>query len=328
MNLSFDAYVTAALFDNSGNAGFALGDGTVRFAGGPAGETTVEVHDGASLAAALHPGGSGLLSGGDDGRLAWVRPDGTVEEIARLPGKWIETVAASPQSGLIAFGAGRELHVRDAGDAAFQRLFTHEKSVADVAFDPKGRRLAVASYGGAFLWYARIADQKPVLLKWAGSHVAVVWSPDGKFLLSAMQENQLHGWRVADEKNMRMGGYPAKPRSLAFLSKGSLLATSGANGVVIWPFSGPAGPMGKQAAEVGYDESTTVTKVATAPATSWLAAGTEDGRVWACDLTGQKVIPLKAEKGAPITALAMTADARRVAWGDEAGEAGVAEVGG
>ncbi|MGA0605679.1 WD40 repeat domain-containing protein [Phenylobacterium sp. VNQ135] len=324
MNFSFDAYVTAALFDGSGNAGFALGDGTVRFAEGP----TVEAHDGASLAAAVQPGGSGLVSGGDDGRLVWARPDGSTEVLAELKGKWIETVATSRESGLIAFGAGRELHVRDAKDAGFQRTFAHEKTVAHAAFDPKGRRLAVASYGGAFLWYARIADQKPVTLKWAGSHVAVIWSPDGKFLISAMQENQLHGWRVADEKNMRMGGYPAKPRSLAFLSKGSLLATSGANGVVIWPFSGPAGPMGKEAAEVGYDESTTVTQVAAAPATSWLAAGTEDGRVWACDLTGQKLIPLKAEKGVQITALAITPDGKRVAWGDEDGNAGVAEVAG
>lgn len=322
MNFSFDAYVTAAHFDRSGNAGFALGDGTVRFAGG----ATVEAHDGASLAAVVHPGGSGLISGGDDGRLVWARADGSTEALAEVRGKWIETVAAAPESGLVAFGAGRELHVRDVKDAAFQRVFTHDKTVADVAFDPKGRRLAAASYGGAFLWYARIADQKPVALKWAGSHVAVVWSPDGKFLVSAMQENQLHGWRVADEKNMRMGGYPTKPKSLAFLSKGALLATSGANGVVVWPFSGPAGPMGKQAAEVGYDESTVVTKIAAAPATSWLAAGLEDGRVWACDLTGQRIVPLKAEKGSQITALAITPDAKRVAWGDEDGNAGVADV--
>mgnify|MGYP002138298200 CR=1 FL=1 len=84
------------------------------------------------------------------------------------------------------------------------------RDVADVAFDPKGRRLAVATYGGVWFWYARIADQKPAIYKWAGSHVGVCWSPDGKFLMSAMQENQLHGWRVADEKNLRMGGNPAK----------------------------------------------------------------------------------------------------------------------
>jgi WD40 repeat protein len=323
MSYAFDAYVTQALFDAAGRAAFALGDGTVRFQSGE----TVAAHDGAVLAAALHPSGQGLVTGGDDGRLVWARPEGA-SELASLPGRWIESVAASAESKLIAFAAGRELHVRDAADAAFARVFAHEKSVADVAFDPKGRRIAAATYGGIALWYARIESQKPLMLKWAGSHVLSAFSPDGKFLISAMQDNQMHGWRVADEKNMRMGGYPAKVKSLTFLHKGQMMATSGSNGVVVWPFAGSTGPMGKQAAEVGFDESAMVVRVAAAPALGWVAAGVDDGRVWACDLAGQKLVPLKAEKGSPISALAMTPDARRVAWGDEDGNAGVAEVAG
>ena len=327
MNQSFDAYVTAALFDAAGKAVFALGDGTVRFEGGD----TVPAHSGAILAAALHPSGEGLVTGGDDGRLVWSRApigkDGGAAELARVPGRWIDAMATSSDSGLIAFAAGRELHVRDSADPAFARMFTHDKSIADLSFDPKGRRLAAATYGGAWLWYARIADQKPAKLAWAGSHLALAWSPDGKFLISAMQENQLHGWRVADEKNMRMGGYPAKVKSLAFVAKGNLMATAGANGAIIWPFAGSTGPMGKQAAEINYDEAAMVVRVAGAPQLSWIAAGLDDGRVWACDLTGQKIVPLKAEKGVAVTALAMSRDARRVAWGCEDGAAGVAEVG-
>jgi WD40 repeat protein len=321
MSYAFDAYVTAALFDRAGQAWFALGDGTMRLEGG----ATVEAHDGASLAAALHPSGDGVVSGGDDGRLVWARAGGATE-LASLPGKWIETVAASKDSGLIAFGAGRDLHVIDTADAAFRRTFAHEKSVADAAFDPKGRRLAVATYGGCALWYARIEAQKPTFLKWAGSHIAVAWSPDGKFLISAMQENQLHGWQVASQKNMRMGGYPSKVKSVAFLSKGALMATSGANGAVCWPFAGATGPMGKQAAEIGYDESSLSTRVAAALDRTWVACGMDDGRVWAADVTGERLVPLKAEKGAAISALAMSPDARRVAWGDEDGQAGVAEI--
>ena len=321
MNQSFDAYVTAALFDREGQAMFALGDGSVRFEIG----SRIDAHAGAILSAALHPTGEGLLTGGDDGRLVWARTAGATE-VAKIPGRWIDAVAASPDSGLIAFSGGRDLQVRDIADPAFARSFAHEKSVADLAFDPKGRRIAAATYGGVWLWYARIADQKPAKLAWAGSHVAIAWSPDGKFLVSAMQENQLHGWRIADEKNMRMGGYPAKVKSLSFLAKGSMLATAGANGAVIWPFAGANGPMGKQAAEVGFDEAAMVVRVAGAPASSWMAAGLDDGRVWACDLGGQKLTPLKAQKGAAITALAITPDARRVAWGDEDGEAGVAEI--
>jgi WD40 repeat protein len=322
MSHAFDAYVTAALFDRAGRAGFALGDGTVRFEGGE----TLEAHGGACLGACLPPKGEGLLTGGDDGRVVLSSPAGATE-IAKVPGRWIDCVAASPESGLIAFGAGRELHVRDPADPAFSRVFAHEKSVADVAFDPKGRRLAVATYGGVWFWYARIADQKPAVYKWAGSHVGVCWSPDGKFLMSAMQENQLHGWRVADEKNLRMGGYPAKVKSLAFLSKGQLMATSGANGAVCWPFAGATGPMGKQAVEIGYDDTAVTTRIATAPSTSWLCAGLDDGRVWAADVTGERIIPIKAEKGAAISALAMSPDGARVAWGDEDGNADVAEVG-
>jgi WD40 repeat protein len=321
MSQSFDAYVTKALFDRGGRAVFALGDGSVRFEDG----TKVEAHDGAILSAALHPSGQGLVTGGDDGRLVWSHTHGA-QEIAKVPGRWIDAVATSAESGLMAFSAGRELHVRDAAEPAFARTFVHEKSVADLAFDPKGRRIAAATYGGAWLWYARIADQKPLKLAWAGSHVALAWSPDGKFLISAMQENQLHGWRVADEKNMRMGGYPAKVKSLQFLSKGALMVTAGANGAIVWPFAGSTGPMGKQAAEINFDESALVVRVAAAPQLSWVAAGLDDGRVWACDLTGQKITPIKAEKGAAVTALAMTPDAKRVAWGCEDGAAGVAEL--
>src|SRR5690606_20334731 len=137
MTYEFDAYVTAALFDRSGKAAFALGDGTVRFESGE----TIEAHpEGAVLSACVHPSGEGLLTGGGAGRLVWSRPSGP-QEVAAVKGRWIDAVAASPESKLIAFAAGRELHVRDASDAKFERVFPHEKSVAALAFDPKGRRI-------------------------------------------------------------------------------------------------------------------------------------------------------------------------------------------
>lgn len=322
MNLDFDAYVTAALFGRDGRALFALGDGTVRFEGGQA----VQAHDGAALCAAAHPSGEGVLTGGDDGRLVWTRPDGAAE-LASLPGRWIETLAVSAASGLVAFAAGRELHVRDLADPAFARRFAHDKSVAGLAFDPKGRRIAAATYGGAALWYARIEDQKPQMLKWAGSHTAIAWSPDGKFLITAMQDNQLHGWRLADSKDLRMGGYPAKVRSLAFADKGVVMATSGSRGAVIWPFVGANGPMGKEAAEIGFDEATMVVCVAATPGRDVVCAGLSDGRVWAAELRSGRMERLRQDKGPPISALAVSADGKRAAFGDEEGGAGVVGTG-
>lgn len=317
-SFAFDAHVTAALFDRDGRAAFALGDGAVRFEDG----AQALVHDGAVLCAVAHPSGQGVITGGDDGQLVWSRPDEAVK-LAGAQGRWIDAVAASAVSGLIAFAAGREVTVLDAADPPFRRRFAHERSVAALAFEAKGRRLACATYGGAALWFARIEGQKPTFLKWPGSHTAVAWSPDGRFLVTAMQENQLHGWRVADGKDMRMGGYPAKIRDMAFLDGGRLLATSGAHGAVVWPFAGANGPMGREAAEVGHEETTTVVRVAATPGRDRLAAATADGRVWVADVRSTAHRWLKAERGAPISALAMTADGGRLAWGDEDGGAAV-----
>ncbi len=319
---SFDAQITAIVFDNDG-AIFALGDGSVRFEGGE----FSAAHDGAILCAVAHPSGSGAITGGDDGRLIWHRRTDAGVLATSAKGQWIDAVDASAESGLIAFSAGKTLTVLDAKDAGFRRDFQHERTVSGVAFEPRGRRIATSTYGGAALWFARIAEQKPTLLKWAGSHTAVTFSPDGAFVVTAMQDSQLHGWRLKDQKNMRMGGYPSKVRAFSFLSSGQLLATSGAQGAVLWPFVGANGPMGREATEIGFDEGSLVALVASQPKHGVLAAGLNDGRVWLADPAGQGLNFLKAERGAPITALAMSPDATRVAWADEDGNAGVSEAG-
>lgn len=316
MTFDFGVYVTAIVADG-GQAAFALGDGAVVWEDG----ARLEAHDGAILAAAPHPSGEGVVSGGDDGRIVWSRRKAGVQELAVVKGRWIDAMAVSPASGLIAFAAGREAHVLDVKTPDFRRVFAHEASVAALAFDPKGRRLAAATYGGAALWYARIADQKPVMLRWAGSHVNLAFSPDGRFLISAMQEPALHGWRLADAKDLRMGGYPAKVKSLAFLGE-SWLATSGANGAVLWPFQGANGPMGKQAMEIGWDETSLVARVAGDRRGERLVAGLDDGRIWACRLSTERRVYLKEERGASICAIAVLDD-HRVAFGDESGDAGI-----
>ena len=315
MDFAFEAYVTDIIADR-GRAAFALGDGTIAWEDG----ARVAAHDGAILCAAAHPSGEGVITGGDDGWLVHSVEAGA-RPLAEVPRRWIDALAASPVSGLIAFASGKEVHVLDAAAADFRRRFTHDASVAALAFDPKGRRLAAATYGGVALWYARIAEQKPVMLRWAGSHVGLIFSPDGRFLTSAMQEAALHGWRISDAKDMRMGGYPSKIKSMAFLGD-AWLATSGANGAVLWPFAGANGPMGKQAMEIAHEETALVTRVAGDRKGERLAAGLDDGRIWGCNMDSQRRVVVKGEPGPPISALLVLNDVR-VAWGDEAGGAGI-----
>ena len=321
MNTNFEAYVTHALFDRTTRAIFALGDGTVRFEDG----TVVDAHPGGSVqCACAHPTGEGVVTGGDDGKVMWSRPSGA-ELVGEIKGRWIDAVASSAASGMIAFAAGKEMQVRDIADPAFERAFRHEASVSDIVFEPKsGKRLATATYGGVALWYARVAEQKPQMLKWAGSHVGLVWSPDGRFIVSSMQEGQLHGWRLSDVKNMQMGGYPAKVKSMTFLYNGMIMATSGSNGAVVWPFGGGNGPMGKQASEVAYDEAGFTSRVAALPARTLLAVGRDDGRIGVMNLQENRMEKVREARGAAISALALSADGGRVAWGDEDGNAGVA----
>ena len=319
MNFAFDAQVTAALFDNTG-AVFALGDGSVRFAGGATGQA----HDGAVLCAAVHPSGEGVVTGGDDGRLVWSRPGVEPAVLAEAKNQWIDAVDASPASGLIAFSWGRTLSVIDPSEPGFRRDFQHERTVSGVAFEPKGRRIAASTYGGAALWYARIEKQQPTRLSWAGSHTGVAFSPDGAFVVTTMQDNQLHGWRLKDAKNLRMGGYPSKVRSLAFLANGQLLATSGAQGAVLWPFIGSNGPMGREATEIGYDEASLINRVSARVNHGLLAAGLTDGRVWVAHPAAQGLNVVKADKGPVIVALCLSPAADTVAWADEDGAAGVA----
>lgn len=320
MRLELDAYVTAALFEADGEAAFAKGDGEVRWEGGGASAA----HDGAILAAIRHPSAAGVITGGDDGRAVWSRRGEAPKTIAEIKGRWIESLAAQPGSSLLALAAGREARIVDLANPAFERVFAHERTVAGVALDARARRLAAATYGGVSLWYARIADQQPVLLRWAGSHIASVFSPDGRFVISSMQENALHGWRLSDARDMRMGGYPSKVRSLVFLDRGRLLATSGANGAVLWPFSGADGPMGKGAAELGFDQSALVSMVAAEPDGDVLVAGLADGRVWAAGVASGRQATITPPGGAPISALATFGG--RVAWGDEQGGAGVEDL--
>lgn len=319
----FDEYVIAALFDSADEPVAVLGDGRVVF---PDADAEFAAHPNAgALSAVIHPSGVGVVTGGDDGRVVWTTKESGPIELFAVKGAWFDVVTASDAAMLIAASAGKKAYVYDVNKKT-SVVFEHSSSLSDIAFDAKGRKLYAATYNGVVVWFSRIAQQKPVMLKWAGSHTKIAVSPDDKFVMTAMQENALHGWRIADAKDMRMGGYPAKIKSIGFFAKGKLLATSGANGAVVWPFLRANGPMGEEASEINAEESTMVAVVAGAPEDTLLAAGLEDGRVWLAELTSTGIEWIRREKGAPITALAISGEANRLIFGDEDGNLWVYEA--
>ena len=302
----FSAYVVGLRFSPDGaTVAAALGDGTLRLiptAGGPGRE--IAVHDGAAMALAPHPAG-GFVTGGDDGRLCRVTPDGAVGEIARFGSKWVEQVAAH-DAGVIACGIGKAVHLFDATGVALKTL-AHPSTVTGIAFDAKGKKVGASHYNGASLWFVASRSETPRALEWKGSHTGIAISPDNDSVVTTMQENALHGWRLSDGQHMRMSGYPAKSRSVSFSRTGKWLATAGADSIVIWPFFG-GGPMGKAPTELAGGDGVLCQAVAFGPKDDVCAGGFSDGLVVVVDPTRSQVIPVSPPGAGPVSALAWSAD--------------------
>ncbi|MGN6538502.1 MAG: WD40 repeat domain-containing protein [Mesorhizobium sp.] len=318
--LDIDGHCLAAVFLND-IPFFAFADGAIHRL--DHGLKTVQANDGL-LCTALDAAANRLVTAGEDGKVFSVKADGTVEELASAGRKWITSVAAGPQ-GAVGYGAGRSAFVRFADGKV--KEFSHPRSVEGIAFAPKGMRIAVARYNGATLHFPA-TDGKPTELEWAGAHTSATFSPDGAFLVTTMQENALHGWKLADGKHMRMSGYPAKVKSLSWSTKGKWLASSGAPAAIVWPFQGKDGPMGKAPLELGTRGDAMVTCVSCHPSEEVVAIGYDDGMVLASRFADQKEVLLRRPGKGAATALMWDGEGRRIVFGTATGDCGVIDIAG
>ncbi len=174
------------------------------------------------------------------------------------------------------------------------------------------------------LWFPNMAANGE-FLEWAGSHLAVTFSPDNKFLVTAMHEPALHGWRLADNRHMRMSGYPGRVKSMAWSAGGKFLATSGADMVIMWPFASKDGPMGKEPTMLAPLQ-VRVSVVACHPKQDILACGYGDGTILMVRLEDGAEILVRRNGSAAVTALGWNAKGTLLAFSDEEGEAGILPI--
>jgi WD40 repeat protein len=165
----------------------------------------------------------------------------------------------------------------------------------------------------------------PEFLEWAGSHLGVTFSPDNKFLVTTMHEPSLHGWRLADNRHMRMSGYPGRVRSIAWSAGGKGLATSGADTVIVWPFASKDGPMGKEPAMLAPLQAR-VSAVACHPKQDIMAAGYSDGTVLMIRLEDGAEILVRRRGNAAVAGLAWSTKGSLLAFATEDGDAGLVEL--
>ncbi len=314
------APVVAAHFAKTA-AVFVLGEEALLFidhAGATRKHTT---HAGAILASAV--AGEIIITGGDDGKVVTTSAnDESTNVIAQnAGGRWVDCVAVGPMEAL-AWSAGKQAFAR-ARDGAIRTL-DMPSTVGGLSFAPKGFRLAVAHYNGATLWFPNLQTQ-PETLEWKGSHLGAMFSPDGRFVVTLLQEPGLHGWRLADRQNMRMSGYEARVRCASWSAGGKWLATSGATHLVLWPFAGKDGPMGK-APQLFAKSEHRVEVVACHPKQDIVAAGYADGLVLLVRIEDGAEILVKTPGNSPITALAWSPSGATLAFGTEEGAAGIVNL--
>ena len=290
----------------------ALSDGTLSFAG----RRALVHEDGALVFAASR---DALLTGGGEGKVIRTTADGQSEILGTEQNRWIDAVAIGPD-GSAAWSFGKTVRARDA-KGGIKTLET-PSSCQGLAFRPKGYQLGISQNGGALIWMPN-ASAAPDRLDWKGSHLDIVWSSDARYVVTTMQENQLHGWRMPEKAHMRMSGYPSKPRSLSWSGDGNWLATSGAEAAIVWPFAGKDGPMGKPPRECGI-RNKRVSRVAFHPKALVLAIGYEDGFIILARLTdGSELLVRPEMKGEAVTALAWDNAGTRLIFGTADGAAGI-----
>ena len=291
------------------------GDGTLRLFQPNKDPLAFNVHEGVILSVSREP--EYLLTGSEDGRFLRVSLKGEVDEIASFGSKWVDCVASDGEN--FACSSGRIAYVWSP-DKSQPVLLEHQSTIGGLAFNIGRNQLAVAHYGGVTIWTRRRTNWIKSVLSFKGFHASVSFSPDGKFVVSTMQENAVHGWRLSDSADFSMSPYPAKIKSTAWAGNTPYLVTSGASEAVCWPFKGKDGPMGKGPICVAGRKQI-VSCVQGFPDVNGVLVGFYDGTVVLSQIKPESdAVVLRNATGVEVTAIGVTETGSHLLIGDAEGE--------
>jgi hypothetical protein len=239
-------------------------------------------HTGGILALAPATQSGEVITCGDDGCVIATNLAGDSRIVWSDPKCWLDGLAYHDGKRLLAIGAGRDVCLINLGKLeARPRLLRPARGPNALAFSGDGQLLAVAHSGGISLFKVDEPDAVWREIPCSGGPVSIALDTQGDFLFVGLSEPALAGWRLADGKAFRMGGYPGKPRQLVWHDTGKALLTSGGPALLAWPMMGKDGQMivGPMGQEAGVYRPRLGLLTALATAKDQVATGWSDGGV-------------------------------------------------
>lgn len=246
--------------------------------------TTLQAGNGASVdCIAFSLDGQFLAAGGQDGKVKIWRDRTLIATLEHAPA-WVDRLAWSPTSNQLAFSLGRDVQVWDVDTGEITATLNFDtSSVLGLDWRSDGEYLAIAGYQGAKIWHSQDWNDDPYALIVPSASVAIVWSPDGKYLatgnldrtITVLEWNNPHPWV--------MRGFPGKIRQLAWSeaktqSGAPLLASSSVEGIVVWEKHTDESLGWESRALTHHTE--VIQAIAFQPDSFLLASAAEDG--WVC----------------------------------------------
>ena len=263
----------------------------------------------------------GFATADESGRIHLTTPQGETTLLAETKYMFLEHLAYFPKKKQILAATGKSVTVINPDHSLTKLPHTLPSTIGGMALSPIGPRLAVSHYGGATILALDSVKNPPRLLPWKGSHLGLTYSPDGKWLVSSMQEQAIHLWRLSDGMDLQMRGYPSKITQFSWASDATTLGTNGGGGVPLWSFATEKGPAGTQArvlADSGVQE-TLVTALAMHPKGPFCAIGYTDGLTLLTQTAEDRAILLHQPNGQPVSHIAWSADGMHLALAHSGG---------
>jgi len=245
----------------------------------------------------------GFATASESGEVHLVTPQGEATLLAETKYMFLENILYYPKKQHILAATGKSVTIIHTDGTTTKLPHPLPSTIGGMALSPLGPRLAVSHYGGATILALDNVKNPPRTLPWKGSHLGLTFSPNGKWLVSSMQEQALHLWRLADGLDLQMRGYPSKITQFSWGSDGVTLATNGGGGVPLWSFATDKGPAGTQArvlAESGTQE-VTVSALSMHPKGPFCAIGYTDGLALLTQTAEDKAILLHQPTNSPVT---------------------------